>query len=340
MMKDLIKQLCGLNGVSGREGGISEYIIEQIKDYAEVSVDAVGNIIAFKKGKRSTEKRIMIDAHIDEVGFIITMVDEQGMCKFSTVGGIDTSVICGKRVLINDSVVGVISSKPVHILDEQQRRKMPKLDELYIDIGAKSRREASQYVKAGDVAVFDTGFYECGGLMIGKALDDRVGCAVLIKLIRQESEYDFYATFTVQEEVGLRGAKVAAYNVAPDSAIILEATTAADIAGVSAEEAVCRVGSGVVVSFMDKATLYDRGYYDMAFEVAQKNNIKCQPKAAVAGGNNAGAVHSSGVGVRTVALSVPCRYIHSQACAAAYEDVEALYELARAMLEEMAEKDD
>ncbi|MDO4742710.1 MAG: M42 family metallopeptidase [bacterium] len=337
-MKDLIKQLCGLNGVSGREGSVSDYIFEQIKDYADVNIDTMGNIIAFKKGKKSAGKRIMVDAHIDEVGFIITSVDERGMCKFSTVGGIDIGVMCGKRVLINDSIAGVISSKPIHMLDADQRKKMPKPEDLYIDIGAESRQEALQYVNPGDVAVFDAGFYECGEMMVGKALDDRVGCAVLINLIKQKSEYDFYATFTVQEEVGLRGAKTAAYSVDPDSAIILETTTAADIAGVADNETVCRVGSGAVISFMDRSTLYDRGYYDMAFEVADRNNIKCQAKSAVAGGNNAGAVHSSRSGVRTVALSLPCRYIHSQSCAASYSDVEALYNLAKAMIEEIAQE--
>ena len=327
-MLELLKELCTLSGPSGSEGSVREFIISKIEGFCEYHTDNLGNIIAFKKGKKTPAKKIMIDAHTDEVGLIITHITEDGFLKFSTLGGIDTAVMMFRRVLINGETVGVISGKPIHLIHGDAGKKLPKADSLYIDIGATSREEAEKTVSLGDTAVICGDFALCGNKVLSRALDDRIGCAILIELLKADSEYDFYATFTVQEEIGLRGAKTATFGVDPDCAIVLEATTAADIADVAEENTVCKLGKGPAVSFMDRATVYDRRFYGAAL----KSGIACQPKAAVAGGNNSGAVHLSREGVRTIAISVPCRYIHTASCVADESDIENALSLAKYML--------
>ena len=327
-MFELLRKLCNIDGTSGDENVVRDFIINEIKDFCEYRIDNLGNIIAFKKGKNDSAKKVMLDAHMDEVGLIITSVTGDGFLKFKTVGGIDTSALMFRNVKINSKLNGVISGKPIHLLSSEERKKLPKEESLYIDIGASSKDEALSYVSLGDRAVLCGEYAETEENIISKALDDRVGCGALIKLIKEFDDYDFYASFSVQEEVGLRGAKVSAFAVNPDSAIVLEGTTAADISGVAEENKVCKLGQGVAVSFMDGATVYDREYYNFALN----SGIKCQPKSAVAGGNNSGAIHLSREGVRTVALSLPCRYIHSASSVANKEDAENLYELAQYML--------
>ncbi|MEE1006819.1 MAG: M42 family peptidase, partial [Acutalibacteraceae bacterium] len=293
-MLDILRELTALDGVSGEEDAVREYIISKIKDHCEYKIDPLGSIIAFKKGKNRSVKRLMVDAHMDEVGLIITSVTSDGFLSFSAVGGIDTAVLMFRRVRIG-IINGVITGKPIHLISAEERKKLPKPESLYIDIGASSKEEALSLVRIGDRAVICGEYTEFGNKIKAKAIDDRAGCAILISLLTKDSDYDFYATFSVEEEVGLRGAKAVAFTVEPDSAIVLEATTAADIAGVEASKRVCLLGEGPAVSFMDRATVYDRDYYNAAL----KSGIKCQPKAAVAGGNNSGAVHLSRGGVRT-----------------------------------------
>lgn len=329
-MIELLKRLCAIDGASGNEAAVREFIICEIKNYCEYSVDNIGNIIAFKKGKNESKRRIMIDAHTDEVGLIITSITPDGFLRFKTLGGIDTAVLMMRRVLINGKVNGVIGGKPHHL--DKSASKLPAADSLYIDIGATSREEAEAVVSLGDTAVMCSDFTVNDDKIISKALDDRIGCAILIKLLKEESEYDFYASFSVQEELGLRGARVAAYSINPESAIILEGTTAADIAGVDEEKSVCNLGAGAAVSFMDGATSYDRDYYNAALE----SGLPVQVKRAVSGGNNSGAVHLSREGVKTIAISVPCRYIHSANSVADSCDIDAAYSLAKYMLQKIA----
>ena len=325
-MIDNLRTLCSLDGTSGDEGAVRDYIISKIDGFCDWKTDNLGNIIVFKKGKERPAKKLMIDAHTDEVGLIITNITSGGFLKFKTVGGIDTASLMFRRVKIN-GIYGAISGKPVHLLTGDEGKKLPSADTLYIDIGADSREEALKVVSYGDRAVICGEFSENGGKIISKAIDNRVGCAVLIDLIRNDSKYDFYASFSVQEEIGLRGAKTAAYGINPDYAIVLEATTAADIGGVPEEKQVCNLGQGVAVSFMDGATLYDKKLYDAALA----SGIKAQPKRAVAGGNDSGAIHLSREGVRTIALSVPCRYIHSESSVADKRDIKALRQLCEYM---------
>lgn len=326
-MLDLLKKLCLLDGTSGNEDNVRDFIVNEIKDHCEYKIDNLGNIICFKKGKKRPAKKLMLDAHMDEVGLIITAVTSSGFLKFDTVGGIDASVLCFKKVKIGE-VHGIISGKPTHLLSKDERKKAPKIDSLYIDIGVSSKNEALKLINLGDTAIIQSDFTLMGENVKAKALDDRIGCAVLINLLKEKTEYDFWAVFSTQEEIGTRGAKVATFAVNPDFALALEATTAADIAGVSDEKSVCSLGKGPAVSFMDRATMYDRELYNTALQ----SGITVQPKRAVAGGNNSGAIHLSREGVRTLAISLPCRYIHSPSCVANIKDMENMAALTKYMM--------
>ena len=326
-MTDFLKELCALNAVSGDEKAVRDYIISKIDGKADWHTDNLGNILVFKKGKNRSVKKLLIDAHMDEVGFIISSVTADGFLKFQTVGGINTAAIMFRQVKVGN-LNGVVCGTPIHLLSGDEKKKLPKSDSLYIDIGAESREEALKLVSLGDRAVMCSEYREMGNKIKAKAIDDRAGCAILLSLVTNDSDYDFYASFSVQEEVGLRGAKTAAFAADPDAAIVLEATTAADIADVDETHRVCVLGNGPAVSFMDRATVYDREYYRAALE----SGIKCQPKSAVAGGNNSGAIHLSRGGVRTVAISVPCRYIHSSSCVADKEDIKNAERLAKYIL--------
>lgn len=327
-MTELLKTLCTIPAVSSNEDKLREFIINEVSPYAECKTDRNGNLICFKKGKKRPLKKVMLDAHMDEVGIIATSVTSDGFVKFATVGGIDTSVMLCRGVVFENGVRGVVGLKPVHLASADEKKKLPSIDELYIDIGAKDKAEAEKLIKPGQTAVFESDVTVMGDRIKARAIDDRAGVACLIALLKQDAEFDFYATFTWGEEVGGRGAKTAAFTVEPDIAIVLEATTAADIHGASDENTVCRLGDGPAVSFMDRATLYDRKLYDIALG----SGIKCQTKNKVAGGNNSGAIHLSKGGVPTIAISLPCRYIHSPSCLADLGDLEDMKRLSEYML--------
>lgn len=337
-MLEMVKELCSLPGISGREDSVREYIIEKIKDYAEYSIDPLGNLIVFKKGKKEANKRVMLDAHMDEVGLIVTAITSEGYLRFTNVGGIDTRVMLGRTVKVGEKAVnGVIGIKPGHLVADGALADIPQNDSLYIDIGACSKEEASEYVRLGDSVWFAGDFVEFGeGFVKSKALDDRAGCAILIEMIRSELEYDTWFSFSVQEEIGTRGAQTAAFTIAPDYAVVVETTTAADISGVKEEKRVCICGNGGTVSFMDRSTLYSRELFDKAFEIAESKGIRCQPKTLVAGGNDAGAIHKSRGGVKVLTVSVPCRYLHSPSGVIKYADAEESLKLCKALAEEFA----
>ena len=338
-MKALLKELCLINGTSGDEGAVRDFIIDKIKDLCEYRVDNLGNLICFKKGEKTPAKKLMIAAHMDEVGFIVTAVRDDGTLSFDAVGGIEPTVIIGRQVRVGkNGLFGVVGSTAVHNLSKEEREKAPKLDKLYIDIGAADKAEAEKYVKPGDCVYFESEYIGFGSDRIkSKAIDDRAGCAIMIKLMQQELKYDTYFVFNVQEEIGLRGSTVSAFSVQPDIALVLEATTAADIDGVSGAKKVCSLGGGPVVSFMDRSTVYDRELYRLAFDTAEKENIPCQTKSMIAGGNDSGAIHISGKGVRTLAVSVPCRYLHSPSCVIDYRDLEDSYRLVKSLMKRVTD---
>lgn len=342
-MLKYLRELCLIDGISGREKCVRDFIYEvisrNISEGDNLTVDPIGNLICLKKGRRRPENKVMLSAHMDEVGFIVTYICDNGFLKFTNVGGVDSKVVCGRAVAVGDNgVTGIVSQKAMHLCDNDERNVCKELSDLYIDIGAKDKTEAEQYVSVGDSVHFKSDYVEFGnGKIKAKAIDDRFGCAVMLKMLENEPEYDTYFAFLVQEEVGCRGAGPAVFSIRPDYAVVLEATTASDIAFVDAENTVCRQGEGAVVSFMDRSTVYDMELFKGAFAVAKEKNIKIQAKTTVAGGNDAGTIHKSCEGVRTIAISLPCRYIHSGTSVADKKDMDACYNLAKALCEVYAD---
>ena len=279
----------------------------------------------------------MLDAHMDEVGVIATFINSDGTIKFSPVGGINTKVLLARQIVFDNGTVGVVGIKPIHLSKGDEKTKIPSQDSLYIDIGASSKEEAEKYIKIGDTGVVLSDFVEFGDSKIkGKALDDRVGCAVLLDMIDSDLPFDAYFSFSVQEEIGLRGATTSAYGIDPEYAIVLETTTAADLIDVPEHKKVCILGEGAAVSFMDRSTLYSKELFDTAFRVAGEKGIKIQPKTVVAGGNNAGAIHKARAGIKTITVNTPCRYLHSPSCVCDTRDIVSVRQLAEALLGEFA----
>jgi len=332
-----LKELCLINGASGDESRVREYISSKISA-DEMFVDNLGNLIVYKKGKNRSKNKIMFSAHMDEVGFMITHIGEDGFLRFGEVGGINPSVVLGRGVRLESGASGVIGTKAIHQQSAEERKSFPAISELYIDIGAKSREEAEKFAPLGSYAYFDDDFFTFGnGFVKGKAIDDRAGCLIMMNMINGEPEYDAWYAFTVQEEIGTRGAGTAAFTVAPDIAFVLETTTACDIAGVSGAKKVCVLGNGAVVSYMDNGAIYDRELYSLAMKTASENNISAQTKTLVAGGNDSRSIQVSRGGVRTCAISVPCRYLHSPSCVIKESDFYAVEQLAVKMLSAAAE---
>jgi len=335
----LLEKLCNASGVSGNEKEVREIIESEIEPYAdEISVDSMGNLIAKKIGKKH-DKTVMLSCHTDEVGFIISGITDEGYLEFKTVGGIDTRVIISKKVVIGkNKIKGIIGIKAVHLTTKEERERVPKVKDLYIDIGAKDKEDAKKYVGLGDYAVFDTAYEELGEYSIkAKAIDDRVGCYVLCELIKEELEYDTVFCFCVQEEVGLRGARIAAYRIKPDIALVIEATTCSDVSGVEEHLKVTKMNEGVAVSFMDRSTIVDEDFSKWLYDTAKKNNIPVQYKTLVAGGNDAGAIHLTKEGIKTASLSIPTRYIHSPASIASKKDINSCIMLCREVIENIGE---
>ncbi len=334
-MFTILKELCEINGTSGREDKVREYIIGMLGDIP-YTVDNLGSVIVELKGEERAKNKVMIAAHMDEVGFMATYITDEGLIKFNTVGGIVPAVMSGRKVTFENGTEGVIGSKPVHLSSESEKNSLLSQDKLYIDIGAKDKKQAMEYVFPGDTAVFSPNFEEVGNKIMSKALDDRCGCAIMLKMIEEGVKYDTVFAFTVQEEAGLRGAGCVTNAVNPDYSIVLEATTASDICGVSEDRRVCVQGEGAVLSFMDNSTIYDKKVFRRALELAEEKGIKAQVKTAVAGGNDSGSIHKSGFGVKAAAISAPCRYIHSQSNMLQKSDITECYRLCRALSEELS----
>lgn len=337
-MIELLKKLCALHGPSGNEDSVRDFIKHYGEPYAdETIVDSMGNLMIFRKGRACSSKTIMLAAHMDEVGVIVKSITDEGMLKFGFVGGVDPRVVIGRRVLFGD-VCGIVGIKAVHLTTASERKTMPKTSDLYIDIGASSKKEAERKVSLGDYGVFDSKCVEFGdGLLKAKAIDDRLGCAVLLKILEEQPAVDTWFVFSVQEEVGLRGARCAAYALNPDICLVVEATTAADLADVPKHRQVCALRNGAVIPFMDHATIYDETLFNLLRSAAEENDIPWQTKHMVAGGTDAGRIHLSQSGVKTCGIAAAVRYIHSPSCVASISDMEDVLKLSRLFLEKMGE---
>lgn len=341
-MLDTLRELCALGGISGREQPVADYILKQLPSDAVAQRDPLGNLLVHKQGRRRPAHRLMVCAHMDEVGLIVNYITPEGLLGFTGVGGIDTRVLLARQVLVGEKKIpGVIGMKPVHLTKPDERANIPEVDDLYIDIGALDEQQARASVRLGDSVIFMPGVRELGAEVLeSKAIDDRLGCAVLLEMLREELPFDMDFAFTVQEEVGTRGAHAAAYTIDPEFAIIVETTTAADVVGVEAQDRVCEQGRGAVVPFMDRGTIYDRGLYELAFRTAAEHGIPIQTKTKVAGGNDASAIHGSRAGVRCIAVSAPCRYLHSPGVTVRRTDARAVLDLTRALAAEICRRED
>lgn len=336
-MIDLIKSLCEIPGVSGREDAVRDFIISKLPAGTDYTVDNLGNLIVHKKGAKTPEKKLMMCAHMDEVGLIITYITDDGLLKFNEIGGIDPAVLIGRTVTLESGAKGVIALKHIHLTEKDEREKLPKHTDMYIDIGAKSKEEAEKYAYLGSYATFDCDFTEFGTdnrFVRMKALDDRAGCAFMLKLIGEDLPYDVDFAFDVQEEIGTVGAFAATYGIMPDVCVVLETTTAGDIDGVEGDKRACVLGDGPVVSYMDRGTIYDHDLYKDTMNLAKEKGIKAQTKTLIAGGNDSRAVKTVGEGARVIAISIPTRYLHSPNCVMNKDDISATYTLIKAFIED------
>lgn len=333
----LLKELTCLNGAAGDEDAVRDYILSNIRPLADlVEVDNMGNVIALKRGE-SNSKKIMLSAHMDEVAMMVTAIKDDGTLKFSDVGGIDARILMGQKVVVGSNKInGVIGAKPIHMQDKTERVTPLKEKNLYIDIGTSKKEETSEEVKLGEYVYFDSDYVEFGDNRIkAKALDDRVGCAILMEVLKKRYPFDVYVCFTVQEEVGLRGSIVTANKICPDVALVVEGTTCSDVHNVRAGDYSTVLGDGVALTIMDRTTIVDKNLLHYLEKVATENNIKFQYKKTVSGGNDAGSIQRSGRGIRVASISVPCRYIHSPVSVMSKNDFFETQKLAIAFLENM-----
>lgn len=327
-----LRELTSFAGVAGNEKEVRGAIMKELTSMGVgFETDVLGNVIA-RKG--ATGPKVLVDAHMDEVGLMVVYIEKNGFLRFTTIG-VPASVLVSKRVYIGkDKVPGVIGAKAIHLQQPKERETVIPVDQLFIDVGAKSAEEAGKKVKVGDYAVFDTEFEELSpGVYKAKAFDDRAGCALLFEALKQDwTGIQLHAVFATQEEVGLRGARIAAYRVAPDIGIALEGTVCADIPLAEKESYATRLGAGAVVSVMDRGSIPKRSMVDQLVKLAAENDIPFQFREATSGGNDAGAIQAAQAGCPVAAISVPCRYIHTPFAVMSKVDFDAARDLLIAFL--------
>ena len=317
---NLLERLSNAVAVSGDEGEIRAIVLEQVKPLAdEVKVDALGNVLATRKARADGALRVMLAAHMDEVGFMLVDEEEGGLYRFATVGGIDVRQLAGKPVWVGKQhVPGIIGARPIHLTTREERAHSIPLDQLRIDLGPGGK------AKVGDRATFATRFRQIGPSLVGKALDDRLGVATLIELLKHAPEnVELCLAFTVQEEVGLRGARVAGYAFNPDIAIAVDSTPAADLPvwdGSENGKFNCRLGAGPAVYVADGATLSDPRLVRHLAQTGDELGIPYQFRQPGGGGTDAGAIHKTQAGVPGISVSVPGRYAHSAMLVSRMED--------------------
>lgn len=337
----VLKELCALRGVSGDEGRVREYIRRHVESCAtSVTVDRMGNLIAHKKGTGAQSRHIVLSAHMDEVGMVVKGIcddktgAEKGLIRYETAGSIDPRTVVSKPVRIGDAETpGVIGAKAIHLQSAEDREKMLPHDKLSIDVGAKNQASAEALAALGDTVTFESRWVEFGdGLVKSRALDSRIGCMVMMSILEGEYPCDVTCVFTVQEEIGSRGAAAAAYGVESDAAIILNASIANDLGADPGETQVSALKKGVALSFMDRSAIASIPLYARLRELAIEKEIPWQISRMPAGQSDAGAFQRAAGDRAVCVLSVPCRYMHTPSCVAAFADIEAQYRLVDAFL--------
>lgn len=342
---ELVKALCEAFGPTGSEEDAAKAISSQLYGTSDVLYsDRYNNLFCVIKGggkgyDADNPKKLMLSAHMDEVGFMVTDIDSDGYVKFAILGGIDSRVLCGRHLTMRGDrgfIHGIIASKAIHLQSSDERANATKADSMYIDIGARNREEAGEWLQIGDSGTFDSDFVYFGqddAYMKSKALDDRFGCAVIIETARRLKKegkklpFDIICAFTGREEIGNSGATMAAGRWRPDYAIVLETTAIADLPDVNENSRVAEVGKGGVISVADRSTIYDVDFVRGTLAIAEKQGIPAQVKRYVSGGNDAGHIHKTAAGCRCLAVSAATRYLHSASCVASVEDYKSIKSL-------------
>jgi tetrahedral aminopeptidase len=330
-VKEMIKRFCETFGPSGYEDKVRQVILDEVTKYADsVTVDPLGNLIALKKGD-GTGKKVMMAGHIDEIGVIVTFIDDNGFLRFANVGGVSPAVALGQRVLFENGTTGIIGQEKI---DDP---KDLKLERLFIDIGASTKAEAQQKVSVGDMAGFYAPVVDLGKRMYGKSMDDRIGCVVMAETMKRmkRSANDCYFVFTVQEEVGLRGAKTAAYAISPDMGIALDVTRTGDTP--KCAPMAIELGKGVAIKVKDASIICHPAVKRLMVETAKKNGIPYQMEVLEAGGTDSGSIHLTKEGVPSGVISIPTRYVHMPVEMIDMGDLEACVSLLVKMLESKIE---
>jgi endoglucanase len=335
-MNDLLRQLSEAVGVSGAETEVRRLLRDLIADSVdEWSVDALGNLIAIKRGDGSSDLRVMVDAHMDEVGLMVTEIDSQGTARFDVVGGFDDRALLGKVVQVGPKKLpGVIGARPVHLLRTRaELERVVKRNDMRIDIGAESKDSAARKMKPGDRATFLTPYREFGDRAVGKALDNRAGCAILVELLRAARyPFDLIGVFSVQEEIGTMGAQVASYAVNPDVALVLECTPAYDLPNEEDASPNVALGRGASVYVMDNRTIQDPRLVAHLMRTAEAHGLAFQVRQPGGGGTNTGSIQRAGPGVPVATLATPGRYLHAPASMISLSDYDQVRRLAEAAL--------
>jgi endoglucanase len=341
----LLKEICEIAGAPGFEKRVRDLIIELVTPIAdEVKIDNLGNVIAIKKGKRNPDgKRVMVAAHMDEIGFIVTHIDENGFLRFHTLGGFDPKTLTAQRVIVHGKkdLVGVMGSKPIHVMSAEEKTKLPKTTDFFIDMGM-PKSEVEKFVKIGDPVTRDRELIEMGDCVNCKSIDNRVAVFILIETLKklENPAYDVYATFTVQEEVGIRGANVAAHGINPDFGIALDTTIAFDVPGALAHEKVTELGKGTAIKIMDAMTICDYRMVEFMKQTAGKEKITWQPEILTAGGTDTAGVQRMGKqGAIAGAISIPTRHLHQVIEMAHKQDIADSISLLIACLEQVDKYD-
>ena len=341
---NLLKEIAEVAGAPGHEQRVREIVLREITPLVDdITIDNMGNVYAIKKGKN--DKRVMVGAHMDEIGFIVTHIDDDGFVRFHTLGGFDPKTLTAQRVIIHgtEDVIGVMGSKPIHVMSPEERTKMPKTTDYFIDLGM-NKEAVEKIVTIGNPITRERGLIEMGNCVNCKSLDNRLAVFILIESLKalkdNEVPYDVYGVFTVQEEVGIRGANVAALEIKPDFGFGLDTTIAFDVPGAKPEEVVTKLGNGTAIKIMDSSTICDYRMVKYMEEIANKHNIKTQKEILTAGGTDtAGIQRMNPGGAIAGAISIPTRHIHQVIEMANKDDIRGSIDLLTNCLLELDKND-
>ncbi|MEN8810060.1 MAG: M42 family metallopeptidase [Flavobacteriales bacterium] len=335
----LLSEICETPGAPGFEDRVRKLVLKEIKSLVdEITIDNLGNVTAIKKG-RDSSKKVMLGAHMDEIGFIVTHIDDNGFVRFHTLGGFDPKTLTAQRVIVHGKkdLMGVMGSKPIHVMSPEERNKVPKTTDYFIDMGM-NKKEVEKYIEIGNPITRERGLIEMGDCVNCKSIDNRVSVFILIEVLKELKSipYDVYAVFTVQEEVGLRGANVSALNINPDFGFGIDTTIAFDVPGAAAHEKVTELGKGTAIKIMDSQTICDHRMVSFMKKTADKNNITWQPEILTAGGTDtAGIQRMTPGGSIAGAISIPTRHIHQSIEMANKKDIRGSIDILVACLTEI-----